>query len=72
MDKWEYLTIEIEQKVKGGTITKAVHDTRAYTKQLNEYGHQGWELVSIFHTTSQALSGSRGTECLYAAFKRKI
>ena len=72
MEKWEYMTIELEQKVRGGTITKAVHDTKAYTRQLNEYGQQGWKLVSVFYAEPQALSGSNGTDCIFAIFERKM
>ena len=73
MDRWEYITIELEQVlVKGGFMQKAVHDTKSFNKQLNEYGQQGWELVNVFYTAPIALQGSRGTESLFAAFKRKV
>ena len=73
MDKWEYITVELEQTlVKGGFIQKAVHDTNAYTKQLNEYGQQGWKLVSTFYASPISVRGTYGTQSIFAIFERKI
>ena len=62
MEKWEYLTVELEK----GTFWKADHLTR----QQNEYGKKGWELVSQFITLTTSGNSVDGNR-LFATFKRK-
>lgn len=70
MEKWEYLTVELQQQTAGkGAYTNKQSDVIVFTDQLNKYGSQGWELVSIFIPSS--LHGTT-TEGVFAAFKRKI
>ena len=79
MEQWEYLTIELEYRheeefedKKGRLKTKTLSWSSAgFTKQLNEYGAHGWELVGFFYKESASGSGSWGTEKTFATFKRK-
>ena len=46
MEQWEYLTWKY---ATGGFLGGKV-DTAEFQAMLNEYGSQGWELVSCFDT----------------------
>ena len=74
MEKWEYLTVELEKGEKRGKITsKKAWKADHLTKQQNEYGKQGWELVSQFcPPTDMALGFTDGDNKVFATFKRKI
>ena len=83
MVKWEYLTVELEkgsQQFEESALfsgkTKVVTKTGWYpipfTRQLNVFGQEGWELVTIFHEESEAAEGSFGTERFFATFKRSF
>jgi hypothetical protein len=63
---WEYKTLTFEAAgfwSGGGKL-----DAPLLTDQLNEWGSQGWELVSIFDTTK--LEGQ--TRQVYAVLKRVL
>jgi len=72
MEKWEYKTVLLQKQTGalGATSWKAEY----FTEQLNEYGQQGWELVSQLSTNAKsATAGFSGyTSNIYATFKRKI
>ncbi len=79
MEKWEYLTIQLQpKKIPTGGIFKGVTsswDAGYFSEQLNLYGRQGWDLVSCF-TTDGAIKNiadwqPTGTDGVFAAFKRK-
>lgn len=63
MDKWEYKSIKFE--TKGFlSITLEIED---FNFKLNEFGNEGWELVSCV-----PISGTSGeTVEVTAVFKRK-
>jgi hypothetical protein len=62
--KWEYKTIKLKTKgMLGGNF-----DERELDDMMNEYGSQGWELVSGFDT-NQAYGQSRDVVII---FKRQI
>ena len=67
MQKWEHLNILLSSG-KSGFKKWNVAD---FTEQLNLYGSQGWELVSIF-TTQYSAMGSGGTDAIIATFKRPL
>lgn len=46
MQKWEYKTVKVETKGFLGGIV----DTNALDTLLNQYGQQGWNLISVFDT----------------------
>lgn len=48
MQKWEYKTVKIETKGFLGGIV----DTNVLDALLNQYGQQGWNLMSVFDTNS--------------------
>ncbi len=53
MDKWEYQVVDFQQrlyKVGGPNFPSADEET----KLLNEYGKDGWELVSVTQTLYEA------------------
>jgi len=75
MDRWEYLTINLETAVVSagkGFFSGSTWNTESISSQLNEYGQHGWELVGFFYRESTSSSGSWGTENTFATFKRKI
>ena len=46
MNKWEYISIEIGPK-RNGKPMFTIPDFSYNLEQLNQYGEQGWELVSV-------------------------
>jgi len=77
MDKWEYLTVELQpKKEQTGKLlnpTSLTWDANYFTEQQDELGRQGWEMVSCFCIEATITNGySRGTHGVFAAFKRKI
>ncbi|MCL2212635.1 MAG: DUF4177 domain-containing protein [Oscillospiraceae bacterium] len=83
MEKWEYLSIELEPKVELGgkkmdKIVSSVWSAEHFTEQLNDYGKQGWELVSFFCIQAPIITGTtlatinNGTNGIFATFKRKM
>lgn len=64
MMKFEYSTLVVEvMKLLGAKL-----DHEAFHKKLNEYGAEGWELVSVF-----SLSRIQGTTHeITAVFKRPM
>ena len=64
MEKFEYRTLFTDAKgVLGGKV-----DPGAFQNELNEYGLQGWELVS----TVAAAQSYGSTRWIISIFKRKI
>lgn len=63
MIQWEYKTIEFEAKGFVGGIL----DISTFNESLNNFGRDGWELVSCFDT-NQAYGASRK---VIAVFKRQ-
>ncbi|XID94859.1 DUF4177 domain-containing protein [Paenibacillaceae bacterium WGS1546] len=47
MEQWEYKTL----KYKTGGFLGGKVDEEEFEEQLNEFGRQGWELVSCFDTS---------------------
>jgi len=73
MEKWDYLSVELEQKTEGkGFTAKKIWDAQYFSEQLKNYGQQGWELISCFPVSEQAGSGSGRTSRVFAMFKRKM
>ena len=81
MIKWEYLTVELKEgsaeveeealfSGKPKIVTRTGWYPQPFTEQLNVYGQEGWELVTIFYEESDSASGSYGTERFFATFKR--
>lgn len=60
--KWTYATAKFETS----GLTRTKFDEGAFDDKLNEYGAQGWELVSVFDTNA----GDGGTKFVLAVFKR--
>jgi len=63
LEKWEYTSIKVESKgLLGGML-----DISQFDNKLNNFGEQGWELVSCFSTTQD------GGKCreIVAVFKRR-
>lgn len=60
---WEYRTLKY---ATGGFLGGKI-DEQEFQDELNEYGSQGWELVSCFDT-SQSQGASRD---IIVVFKRK-
>ena len=64
MEKFEYRTLFTDAKgVLGGKV-----DRGTFQNELNEYGLQGWELVS----TVAAAQSYGSTRWIISIFKRKI
>ncbi len=63
MDKLEYMTFKVQLKGFNGGILE-IED---FNSELNQYGEQGWELVSCFSTNA---AQGYGREAI-AVFKRK-
>ncbi|WP_312887184.1 DUF4177 domain-containing protein [Clostridium lacusfryxellense] len=63
LEKWEYTSIKVESKGFMGGIL----DISNFDNELNNFGEQGWELVSCFSTTQD------GGKCreIVAVFKRR-
>jgi hypothetical protein len=59
---WTYTTAKFETT----GLTRTKFDEEAFDTKLNEYGRQGWELVSVFDTNA----GDGGTRFVLAVFKR--
>jgi hypothetical protein len=74
MEKWEYLTIQLERgEEKGKVVSKKSWEAGHLTKQQNEYGQQGWELVSMFCPPLDMTFGNTGGDStVFASFKRKV
>jgi len=80
MDKWEYMTIQLQPKTMlTGKLLKQANsswDANYFSEQLNRYGQQGWELVSCFATEGAiqiALTWHpQGTNGVFASFKRRV
>ncbi|WIV20340.1 DUF4177 domain-containing protein [Paenibacillus polygoni] len=47
MEQWEYKTM----KYKTGGFLGGKVDTEEFEQELNEYGLDGWEIVSCFDTS---------------------
>lgn len=62
--QWEYRTF-------AARITGAATDSAQIEQQLNEYGAEGWELVSVIGTESTFLGTGR-TGTMVAFFKRPL
>lgn len=64
--KWEYLTYVFNvgySLIKGPEL-----DGGSFTEKLNEYGAEGWELVSLL-----PLEGNKGISAtVHAVFKRPV
>ena len=63
LEKWEYTSIKVEAKGFMGGILDISH----FDNELNNFGEQGWELVSCFST---AQDGGKSRE-IVAVFKRR-
>lgn len=63
MDTWEYKTLQFEATGFMGGIL----DVEEFTAALNNYGTQGWELVSCFDTNMN----QGQTRYVLAVFKRR-
>jgi len=63
LEKWEYTSIKVEPKGFMGGILDVSH----FDNELNNFGEQGWELVSCFST---AQDGGKSRE-IVAVFKRR-
>jgi hypothetical protein len=61
MTRWEYVTIQV---VAAGFEDPSGNEN--YHAILNEYGQQGWELVSVVRYTGRVVTG----EILVLFFKR--
>jgi hypothetical protein len=64
MNQWEYITLEFETRGFAGGLL----DTHAFNDALNNYGREGWEMVSCFDT-NQSQGASRR---VIAVLKRQI
>ena len=68
MTKWEYLTIELKRVKKDErTFADKIWKTEAITKELNEYGQKGWELVDFI-----AVAKTPSDSQVFATFKKSI
>ncbi|MCJ7689008.1 MAG: DUF4177 domain-containing protein [Clostridiaceae bacterium] len=47
LEKWEYTSLKVESKGFLGGVLDISH----FDNELNNFGEQGWELVSCFSTT---------------------
>lgn len=63
MEQWEYKTI----KYKTGGFLGGKVDPLEFEEILNQYGYDGWELVSSFDTSM----GEGTTRNVIAIFKRR-
>lgn len=63
MEQWEYKSVKFETTGFSGGIL----DLADFDSLLNQYGRDGWELVSPF-TTNQSYGSTR---YVIAVFKRK-
>jgi len=73
MERWTYQTIELDTVETGGILRGQTWSTDRFNVQLNALGMQGWELVGFFYREGhQVTPGSRGTENVFATFKRKV
>ncbi|WP_195575232.1 DUF4177 domain-containing protein [Paenibacillus sp. 1001270B_150601_E10] len=63
MEQWEYRTLKY---ATGGFLGGKI-DEQEFQDELNEFGSQGWELVSCFDT-SQSQGASRD---IIVVFKRR-
>jgi len=73
MDTWEYKTAKLKKQDGEGFFKTTAWTSESFTEQLNEYGQQGWELVSHFCTIAPAGGGSSShTDAVFATFKRKV
>jgi hypothetical protein len=63
MGKWEYTSFKVETKGFSGGIL----DTEDFDSKLNEFGEQGWELISCISTNM----GQGATREIVAVFKRR-
>ena len=63
--KWEYATVVVE--TSGWFITGKI-DGKTFNDKLNEFGEQGWELVSVYDTNF----ANGGTGDVIAVFKRPM
>jgi hypothetical protein len=62
--QWEYRTL----KYKTGGFLGGKVDEQEFEEILNQYGYEGWELVSCFDTSvSQGVSRD-----IIAIFKRRV
>lgn len=64
MEKWEYKSI----KFKPGGFFGGKIDEHEFELELNEYGKEGWELISCFDTSY----GQGTSREVIAVMKRKI
>lgn len=64
MVQWEYKSVSFDVKGFWGGVL----DTNEFDKTTNQYGREGWELVSCFDT-NYSQGGSRN---IVAVFKRPL
>ena len=72
MEKWEYLTIDLDKKPKEGFFGVESWCAEYFTEKLDAYGEDGWELVSMFAPVESAMQGATETKHVFATFKRKL
>jgi len=63
MERWEYKTI----KYKTGGFLGGKIDPEEFEVELNQYGSEGWELVSCFDTSM----GQGASRDVVVVFKRR-
>ena len=63
MEKWEYTSFKVGTSGFSGGIL----DVENFNDELNEFGEQGWELVSCISTNM----GHGATRDVVAVFKRR-
>ncbi|MGF7013617.1 DUF4177 domain-containing protein [Ornithinibacillus bavariensis] len=64
MIKWEYL-------VETWTLSINTADREEFEQELNEYGRDGWELVTIIPNAGDS-NDSISIACNQLVFKRKV
>lgn len=64
MIQWEYKSIKFEPRGFFGGI----FDVKEFEQAANQYGREGWELVSCFDTNY----GQGGSRDIVAVFKRPL
>ena len=77
MEKWEYLTVELEPIANKKMLRTSdkVWTAELITGQLNVHGQEGWELVACirdYEVVNITNIAGHDTRKIFAMFKRKM
>lgn len=73
LEQWEYKTIYIHNIHANARQGEVEFKSHKDTETLNQYGREGWELVSVTPVVGESMGNNRTcTQMLVYTFKRRL